>query len=98
MVRNTKAEKEKIQFSKKVVVAVTAAVTSIAFASILLMWFNGNVEFMADVIKNYISYAMVVFAAYSGNSMVEKWLLHRGPTFNMDNSESVKQDSDNNQG
>ena len=34
-------------------------------------------EQATQITKVYIQYAMVVFAAYSGNSAVEKWLVHR---------------------
>ena len=37
----------------------------------------GGAEEVVLVVKAYISYAIVVFAAYSGNSAVEKWLVRK---------------------
>lgn len=65
-----------VQFSKKIVVSVTVAVTVLCYMSILLMYKVSDTQYMADVIKMYIAYAMVVFASYSGNSIAEKLILH----------------------
>jgi hypothetical protein len=70
-------KKPYIQFSKRIVVAVTASVTAICLAALLLCYLVGSAEEVVLVVKAYISYAIVVFAAYSGNSAVEKWLVRK---------------------
>ena len=70
-------KKPYVQFSKHVVVAVTASVTAICFLSLLLCLLLGGTEEVVLIVKAYISYAIVVFAAYSGNSAVEKWLVRK---------------------
>lgn len=84
-----------VQFSKKVVIAVCTAVTLICVSGIVLDYLMGDAEQATQVIKVYIQYAMVVFAAYSGNSAVEKWLTHRyNPSFS-DPVEKETQESQN---
>ncbi len=70
-------KKPYVQFSKRIVVAVTASVTVMCIAGILLCALIGSAEEVVLVVKAYISYAIVVFAAYSGNSAVEKWLVRK---------------------
>jgi hypothetical protein len=70
-------KKPYVQFSKRIVVAVTASVTAICLAALLLCYLIGTAEEVVLVVKAYISYAIVVFAAYSGNSTVEKWLIRK---------------------
>ncbi len=69
--------KRHVQFSKVIVVAVTAAVTLICGCGMWLSYSLGNVQGIVDLGKAYISYAIVAFTAYSGNSAVEKWLVKR---------------------
>ena len=71
------SKKPYVQFSKKIVVAVFSSVTVITIASMIFAFLSGNAEEVTAAVKAYINYAMVVFAAYSGNSAVEKWLIHR---------------------
>lgn len=66
-----------VQFSKIIVVAVTAAVTVICAVGMLLCYRLGDTDGVVEVSKAYISFAIVAFAAYSGNSAVEKWLVKR---------------------
>ena len=66
-----------VQFSKRIVVAVTTSVTVICLVALLLTGLIGGAEEVVLVVKAYISYAIVVFAAYSGNSAVEKWLVRK---------------------
>lgn len=66
-----------VQFSKRIVVAVTASVTVLCLAALLLTSLVGGAEEVVLVVRAYISYAIVVFAAYSGNSAVEKWLVRK---------------------
>ena len=70
-------KKPYVQFSKRIVVAVTASVTAICLVALLLCYLVGSAEEVVLVVKAYISYAIVVFAAYSGNSAVEKWLVRK---------------------
>ena len=57
--------------------AVTARVTAICMAALLLCYLIGSAEEVVMVVRAYISYAIVVFASYSGNSAVEKWLVRK---------------------
>ena len=66
-----------VQFSKRVVVAVTASVTAICLAALILCAVAGDTPSVVLVVKAYIGYAIVVFAAYSGNSAIEKWLIKK---------------------
>ena len=66
-----------VQFSKVIIVAVTAAVTVICGIGMLLCYQLGDSGGLVDVCRAYISYAMVAFTAYSGNSAVEKWLIKK---------------------
>ena len=70
-------KKPYVQFSKRIVVAVTASVTALCLVALLLCFLSGGAEEVVLVVKAYISYAIVVFAAYSGNSAVEKWLVRK---------------------
>ena len=72
-----KTQRRYMQFSKKVVVAVTAAVTAISVLGIVFCWLNADTAALVNTVKAYIGYATIVFAAYSGNSAVEKWLIAR---------------------
>lgn len=69
--------KHYVQFSKRVVVAVTASVTAICLAALVLCTLAESAESVVLVVQAYIGYAIVVFAAYSGNSAVEKWLIRK---------------------
>lgn len=65
------------QFSKKIVVAVTAAVTIICAAALVLCYLSGDTAGVVEAANAYIGYATIAFAAYSGNSAVEKWLTRK---------------------
>lgn len=62
------------QFSKKIVVAVTLAVTIICASALVLCYMSGDTDSVVGVTNAYIGYATIAFTAYSGNSAVEKWL------------------------
>ena len=66
--------KKYTQFSKKIVVAVTAAVTVICAAALVLCYLSGDTAGVVEAANAYIGYATIAFTAYSGNSAVEKWL------------------------
>ena len=66
-----------VQFSKKIVTAVTACVTVISLVGVILCYAGNGLKELQSVVEVYIRYAMVVFVAYSGNSAMEKWLLKR---------------------
>ena len=69
--------KKYTQFSKKIVVAVTAAVTIICAAALVLCYKAGDTGSVVGVTNAYIGYATVAFVAYSGNSAAEKWLVRK---------------------
>ena len=62
------------QFSKNMVMAVVFSEIAICIATIVLSCCGFDMAIGVDVIKANIPFAIVVFAAYSGNSAVEKWL------------------------
>lgn len=66
--------KKYTQFSKKIVVAVTTAVTVICAAALVLCYLADDTSGVVDAANAYIGYATIAFTAYSGNSAVEKWL------------------------
>ncbi len=72
-----KKSRRYVQFSKIIVVTVTAAVTLICVAGMVMCFARGDTGAVVDLGRAYISYALVVFAAYSGNSAIEKWLLKK---------------------
>ena len=69
--------KKYVQFSKKIVVAVTASVTAICAAALVLCYLAGDTGSVVGVTNAYIGYATVAFVAYSGNSAAEKWLTRK---------------------
>ena len=68
--------KQITDFSKKMVMIVVLAEIAMCAATITLACLGYNMTTGVDVIKANTPFAVVVFAAYSGNSAVEKWLVH----------------------
>ena len=66
--------KKYTQFSKKIVVAVTLAVTIICAAALVLCFLADDTAGVVEAANAYIGYATIAFVAYSGNSAAEKWL------------------------
>lgn len=64
------------QFSKKMVLAVVFSEIVLCAATIILSCCGFDMAIGVDVIHANTPFAVVVFAAYSGNSAVEKWLVH----------------------
>ena len=64
------------QFSKKVVGAVVLTEIVLCIATLVLACCGFDMAIGVEVIKANTPFAMVAFAAYSGNSAVEKWLVH----------------------
>ena len=64
------------QFSKKMVTAIVFSEIALCAATVALSCCGFDMSIGVDVIKANIPFAVVAFAAYSGNSAVEKWLLH----------------------
>ena len=69
--------KRYVQFSKVIIVAVTVAVTVICIGGMLLCYSLADTDAVVELGKAFISYALVAFTAYSGNSAVEKWLVRK---------------------
>ena len=67
-------QKAYVQFSKRIVLLVTIAVTVISLLAMVLCFFRSATEALVTTVRTYINYATSVFAAYSGNSVFEKWL------------------------
>ena len=67
-------QKAYVQFSKRIVLLVTIAVTAISLLAMVLCFFRSDTEALISTVRTYINYATIVFAAYSGNSVFEKWL------------------------
>lgn len=72
----TRKKRPYMQFSKKIVVAVTAFVSIICMVTVVLMFIVRQAQYMSDIVKSYIGFSMLVFATYSGNSIAEKFILH----------------------
>ena len=67
-------QKTYVQFSKRIVLLVTVTVTVISLLAVVLCFFRNDTEALISTVRTYINYATIVFAAYSGNSVFEKWL------------------------
>ena len=65
-------QKAYVQFSKRIVLLVTIAVISLL--AVVLCFFRSDTDALISTVRTYINYATIVFAAYSGNSVFEKWL------------------------
>ena len=61
-------QKAYVQFSKRIVLLVTIAVTVISLLAVVLCFFRSDTEALVSTVRT------IVFAAYSGNSVFEKWL------------------------
>lgn len=72
-----KKTKAYVQFSKRIVVLVTVAVTIACYAASVFCFIRQDMPSLVAVIKAYIQYATFVFIAYSGNSALEKWIINR---------------------
>lgn len=72
-----KTSKPFMQFSKKIVVAVTIVVTAVCASAMVLLWMMADSQNLVQVVKSYINYAIIVFASYTGNSVTEKVLMAR---------------------
>ena len=81
----TGMKKPYMQFSKKVVIAVTVSVTAIALLAIGFCWNAADTVSLVDVVRSYVGYATIVFASYSGNSIAEKIVLHQAARNNENN-------------
>lgn len=68
------------QFSKKMVMAVVFSEIALCVATIVLACCGFDMTVGVNVIKANASFAMVAFAAYSGNSAVEKWVTRTAST------------------
>lgn len=64
------------QFSKKMVAAVVISEIALCIGTVALSCYGFDMTIGVDIIKANIPFTVVVFAAYSGNSAVEKWLVH----------------------
>ena len=76
--------KQHVQFSKKMVVTVVASMIALCAMTILLSCVGWETTAAVEVVKAYGQFAIVVFAAYSGNSAVEKWLIFTAKSKNTD--------------
>lgn len=68
--------KQRVQFSKKMVIAVVFTEIALCIATIVLSCLGFDMAIGVEITKVNIPFAVVVFAAYSGNSAVEKWLVY----------------------
>lgn len=72
------SKKQHVQFSKRMVVFVSLAVTVVTVGALLLCGFYlRSADGTVSLVQSYIGYATICFVAYSGNSAVEKWLIRR---------------------
>ena len=68
-----------IQFSKIMVLIVLIAVTLLAVLGLIGMVLAAEYEYLSGLFTHYTDFASVVFVAYSGNSVAEKWLVAGHP-------------------
>ena len=66
-----------VQFSKRMVLFVMGMVTVLSGAAMVMLCRSARFDEMVQVVESYIGFASVCFAAYSGNSAVEKYLVRR---------------------
>lgn len=72
-----KPMKRRAQFSKRMTVTAVASAVTVAAGTELLLWRMGDAAGIVEVCRSLILFAGLVFAAYCGNSAVEKWALSR---------------------
>ena len=72
-----KKDKKYVQFSKRMVVFVCIGVTIITLAAMILCHPSSDTSNLAEIVKSYVGFATICFAAYSGNSAIEKWLVRK---------------------
>lgn len=70
-------KKPYVQFSKRMVVLITLCVTAMSLLGIIVCTLYGQLMYLVEILRSYIGYATITFAAYSGNSAVEKYLVKR---------------------
>ena len=70
-------QKHYVQFSKRMVLLVNLAVTALSALAMVLCCRMEDGEAVREILKAYTGFATVCFAAYSGNSILEKWLIRR---------------------
>lgn len=70
-------KKPYVQFSKQMVVFVSVSVTVLAVFGMVVCTLYGQLSFLTQILESYIGYATICFAAYSGNSAIEKYLIKR---------------------
>jgi len=78
-VRSPDTGKPYVQFSKKMVILSIVSAVIISIIGIVLCAAVGAPDDagVVAITKTFIGFAIVVFAAYSGNSAVEKWLVSK---------------------
>ena len=67
-------QKVYVLFCIRIALLVTTAVTVISLLAAVLCFFRSDTEALISTVRTYINYATIVFAAYSSNSVFEKWL------------------------
>ena len=67
-----------VQFSKIMVLIVLVMVSLMAATGLAGMVFAGEYVQLPVLYAHYTDFASVVFVAYSGNSVAEKWLIGGG--------------------
>ncbi|MBQ9008978.1 MAG: hypothetical protein IJ088_06570 [Clostridia bacterium] len=71
-----------VQFSKIMVLIVLTAVTLLAALGLVGMVLSAEYERMSELFSHYTDFSAVVFVAYSGNSVAEKWIVSGHPEKN----------------
>lgn len=64
-----------VQFSKRMVVLVVVSAIGICCCGLVACAVGWALDWagVVEIIKAYIGFATIVFTAYSGNSIAEKW-------------------------
>jgi threonine/homoserine/homoserine lactone efflux protein len=70
-----------VQFSKKMIVGISVGFVFVSIVGMLMSYLIEASDAIVSIVKIDGIYAILAFIAYSGNSMLEKWLVkHSGGT------------------
>jgi len=67
-----------VQFSKRMVVCISLGLFILSLISIYMSYLITEAEAIVKIVTIDGYYAIFAFIAYSGNSMLEKWLIKKG--------------------
>jgi len=87
-----------VQFSKRMVVCISICLSILSLIAIYMSYLINDADAIVKIVTIDGYYAIFAFIAYSGNSMLEKWLIKKGggilgseivPAENTENNEEI---------